>query len=219
MLVGFYFSLLLLFSCITTSHPRDHITAVGPPFLRFTVNLDAMPACVSCYRHFIREGALNSHLTQSKRCHWVLEKRRATEAGPLQTYKHDDDLESDPPMSDSDGENHHNLEFEGLCDTADAVLYNNDAVLYDDSQAGLVGQGEAATNPEDDVPLVDQGVDRRARVEDALDEEPVATKRYPGAGKVIGRTVPPQEVYTTDGAAAHNPYHPFASKTDWEMAW
>lgn len=170
-----------------------------------------MPSCIACYRHFAREGALNSHLTQSKKCNWVLDRRQATEAAPTQTYNYEDDLASDPPMSD---DNRANNPVPPDFDGADYL----DFAGLDEGMSNHDGQDDQlqmdAENLEQNVDKEPER-DRRARVEDALDEEPVATKCFPGAGKILGHTSIPQNAYAADP----NPYHPFANKTDWEIAW
>lgn len=164
-----------------------------------------MPDCIACYKHFAREGHLNSHLRQAAKCRWVLEKRQSTAAGPLQTYTYEDDLEDDPNLSGED-------------------IAEADADFWVDEDINMEGPNWQDANediPRDidgDEPMAPEPViernDRRATVEDAVDEEPITTKTFKGAGKIIGRTQ-----RAKNAASPSNPYHPFASKTDWEMAW
>lgn len=215
MLVAYCFAILCFVLSLSTDNPIPHqyLSLVAA-----SASSSLMPSCISCYRHFAREGILNSHLAQSNKCKWVLERRQATEAAPTQTYDYEDDLESDPAMSEG-GDNHANSpapsDFGGLelPDFAGFDEFEAIPIHIDEDQPDAENLDQ--NTPEDDIAHANKELDRRARVEDALDEEPVATKSFPGAGGIVGHTAVPQNAYAADP----NPYHPFANKTDWEMAW
>jgi hypothetical protein len=85
-----------------------------------------------------------------------------------------------------------------------------------------LGQPEAGSVTVEDIPDEDDPdfyeTDARSRMEDELDSEVVYYKEFANAGKVYHTDSEVHRAYSKTGQHLDNPFHPFASQLDWEMA-
>ncbi|KAF7799078.1 hypothetical protein EIP86_010308 [Pleurotus ostreatoroseus] len=170
--------------------------------------------CHSCRKAFSRVGDLNSHLRQKKECQWLLKLRQPerTLSPPPRDYADGSDHEDDPPL----------LSFDDIA-MLDAGAGENSAAA-DEGEDILMGEGE---DEAEDVPAAQtSGIrsDRahRATVEEELeDDEDTYVQEFPGAAKIVGWDEKVRAEYEARGATnanSENPWHPFSSKLEWDIA-
>jgi hypothetical protein len=173
-------------------------------------------SCISCGSSFKRSGDLASHLTQASKCHWVLKKREQIQAAEIPDYREASDQESDPPA-----ESDPSFPYEDIDMLAEDIF--NETSLNDGPSS------PPATNPitsrqvhvedvpdEDDPHFYDN--DARSRMEDELDSEVIYYQEFPNAGKVYRTDGEVHHAYSKTGQHLDNPFHPFKSQLDWEVA-
>ena len=202
-----------------TSHNATQILT----FLNFIMlrSHTAKPfSCISCGSSFKRSGDLASHLAQAVKCCWVLKKREQIQAAEIPDYREASDQESDPPA-----ESDPSFPYEDMDVLADDI--------FDEASPNEEPSSQSATNPvtngqarvtiedmpdEDDPAFHD--TDARSRMEDELDSEIIYYQEFPNAGKVYRTDGEVHRAYSESKMGQHldNPFHPFASQLDWEIA-
>ena len=176
--------------------------------------------CISCGSSFKRSGDLASHLTQAAKCQWVLKKREQIQAAEIPDYREASDQESDPPME---------LDPQFPYDDMDVLAED----IFDEESPNEGPSSQSATNPVtngqarvtiEDLPDEDDpnfhDTDAWSRMEDELDSEVVYYQEFPNAGKVYRTDGEVHRAYSKIVTGQHpdNPFHPFASQLDWEIA-
>ncbi|KAF7795599.1 hypothetical protein EIP86_006762, partial [Pleurotus ostreatoroseus] len=149
--------------------------------------------CASCHKAFRRVGDLNSHVKQSRSCKWLLDVRRQDPIPPPVDYADASDLEDDPP-------------FDLFNDLAALEAIDDEDVPMDDQAASP----PASTPPDTRT--------QRATVEDALDEDETISESYTGAAKIIGWDADVRRRYEETANGVENPWYPFASQLEWDIA-
>ena len=175
-------------------------------------------SCISCGSSFKRSGDLASHLTQAAKCQWVLKKCKQIQAAEIPDYREASDQESDPPM-----------ELDPLFPYDDMDVLVED--IFDEESPNEGPSSQPATNPmtngqarvtiedlpdEDDPDFHD--TDTQSCMEDELDLEVVYYQEFPNTGKVYRTNGEVHHAYSKTGQHPDNPFHPFASQLDWEIA-
>ncbi|KAF7799993.1 hypothetical protein EIP86_011236 [Pleurotus ostreatoroseus] len=149
--------------------------------------------CQSCSKTFRRIGDLNSHIKQSPNCNWLLKLREQDPIAPRISFDDGSDHEDDPPFD--------------LFNDLDALESIEDVdVVMDDHDTNASPPPDARA--------------QRATVEDALDEDEDETVHdaYPGAAKVVDWDPKVRQRFEENANGVDNPWHPFASQLEWEIA-
>jgi len=60
--------------------------------------------------------------------------------------------------------------------------------------------------------------DCRAHIEDELDQDYIFFQYFPGVGKIYHTDEDVHPAYSEENCYQNNPFYPFASKLDWEIA-
>jgi hypothetical protein len=182
-------------------------------------------SCISCGSSFKRSGDLASHLTQAAKCHWVLKKHKQIQAAEIPDYREASDQESDPPA-----ESDPFFPYEDMDVLAEDIFDEENPNEGQSSQSATnpITNGQARGVTVEDMPDEDDpdfyndpdfyDTDARYRMEDELDSEVVYYKEFPNAGKVYRTDGEAHCAYSKTGQHADNPFHPFASQLDWEIA-
>jgi len=176
-------------------------------------------SCISCSSSFKRNGDLASHLTQAAKCHWVLKKREQIQAADIPDYREASDQESDPPA-----ESDPFFPYEDMDVLAEDIFDEEspNEGQYSRSATDPITNGQARGVTVEDIPDEDDpdfyDTDARSRMEDELDSEVVYYKEFPNAGKVYRTDGEVHRAYSKTGQHPDNPFHPFASQLDWEIA-
>ncbi|KAJ3474253.1 hypothetical protein NLI96_g12564 [Meripilus lineatus] len=165
--------------------------------------------CLSCRKVFRKRGFLESHLTQTSACRWVLEARAATDAAP------DLDLSSPPPLantpSSSSGEN---SQFNGYDPYSDNLPPPTPSITNSHT-----GERLPPLNPPPPAPDAnsEQSPPSQNPERAAVAEKPKAVTKHATAGRVYGHSdVVKRE---TDALrASKTPFAPFSNRIDWEIA-
>lgn len=178
-------------------------------------------SCISCGSTFKRNGDLASHLTQATKCHWVIKNREQIQAAEMPDFRELSDHEDDPPA-----------EPELLVPYKSMDIFADD--IFDeqpDERPSLDNMDQptsSATNGSDQRVRVENvsddedhefhDNDGRARIEDELDQDYIFFQDFPGAGKIYRTTGDVHQAYSEENHYQNNPFYPFASKLDWEIA-
>jgi len=180
-------------------------------------------SCISCGSSFKRSGDLASHLTQAAKCHWVLKKREQIQAAEIPDYREASDQESDPPAESDPFFPYEDMDVlaEDIFDEESPNEGQSSRSATDPITNGL-GQPEAGSVTVEDIPDEDDPdfyeTDARSRMEDELDSEVVYYKEFANAGKVYHTDGEVHRAYLKMGQHLDNPFHPFTSQLDWEIA-
>jgi hypothetical protein len=162
-----------------------------------------MPLCISCQRTFRRLGDLHSHQRQAISCKWVITVGEVLDDGPMQMLFNGSDDEEDPDLSGED-------------------MFEDNPALdpYDNIQMGdnepWHAEPPLAQPPNIDPSLHDAA--HRATVEDNLDDEPLIVKVFRGAGDILSYAPDGRTAYAARTIHSANPYYPFVSRIDWDVA-
>ncbi|KAF7799077.1 hypothetical protein EIP86_010307 [Pleurotus ostreatoroseus] len=183
-----------------SSPPQLPLVAIATVYAAFVFWTSAVPSlrnsspvmvnqCNSCQKVFRRIGDLNSHVKQSPNCRWLLELRQMDTVTPPLYHADLSDHEDDPPFD----------LFPDL-PTLDALMDDNDDVPMEDAAPPVTAQTQRAT------------------VEDALDEDETVSVAYPDAAKIVGWDTNIRQRYEEGTEGVENPWHPFSSQLEWEIA-
>lgn len=133
----------------------------------------------------------------------MLKKRQDIAAAEQPDYCELSDQEDDPPAELGPSETYNDVDLfwdepmDHSCtgyDIIDATDHTHSAAVTDDECLG------------------------QSRTEDELDQDDVYFQDFSGAGKVHRNNGSEHPAYSTTGSRSDNPYHPFVSQLDWDVA-
>ena len=155
-------------------------------------------------------------MAQAIRCRWVLEKREEIQAAENPDFREISDQEEDPPA-----ESDPFIPYDQMDMFADDIFDHNEPFDEEPSSAtnpGPINQHAHVDDAPDEADPEFHDNNSRARIEDELDQEYIYFREFPGAGKVHRTDGKIHDAYS--GAMKHpeNPFYPFASQLDWEIA-
>ncbi|KAF7793819.1 hypothetical protein EIP86_004940 [Pleurotus ostreatoroseus] len=190
-----------------TSHPSQELCIIGlaiayaatvfvataSPNLYIGTPSNMPNRCDACHKTFRRIGDLNSHVRQSRSCHWLLDLRQQEFSAPPIDYVEPDVQEDDPP-------------FDLFNDLAALEVVEDEDVPMDEPPR----EPSAAPPPNARA--------QRATVEEALDEEDTVFEEYHGAARVVGWDDEVRRRYQETAGGVDNPWFPFASELEWGIA-
>ena len=196
----------------TSAHHRYSWRFLQPHHLPDT-SIEKMPRatltleCPSCRKAFRKRGFLESHLTQTSACRWVLQARAATDAAP------DLDLSSPPPLANtppcSSGENPQFNGYDPYSDNLPPRIPPSPIPIQRETSPSNPPPSAPNANSEQSPPS--QNPERAA-----VAEKPKAVTKHATAGRVYGHSdVVKRE---TDALrASKTPFAPFSNRIDWEI--
>lgn len=154
--------------------------------------------CPACPQSFKKKGFLNSHLRQKKKCAWVLRQRQSSVRVARRDFTNGSDGEDDPPLDNGE-------------DTPQI-----DSSLREDVDETPPPSPPVAAAIPTEAPASFHDHSKRARVEEVLDEDAVR-EIYTQAGKIYGWEENVWQRFKSQFNSS-NPYRPFASRMEWEIA-
>lgn len=172
-----------------------------------------MPAiCPSCKNDFKKERFLLSHQRQNRTCSWLLREQEKPLPPPLRHLDDASDGEEDPHFpSDDPMDLDEDFPFRSPNTPSPPPLLepqSSTRKARHNAKRRVTYRTKRKTSRKDGHP---------ERVEDALEEEVLICDKYEGAAAVCGReNTTFKEFYAATNRA--NPYRPFKSRLDWEIA-
>lgn len=182
-----------------------------------SAELDANEAnltCRGCSKTFGKPSARLQHQKKSKNCRWLADLHDQLEPTPLHDYRDYSDLEDDPPSPS--GDNNELITdddvFSLLADTDHPPARSSTPAA-----TPTLSESQDAPSPLPSRPNM-HDPESRAEAEKVLDEEPVTSVAYKGAGRILRFDKEVQAAYKKQSKPPRNPYHPFKNATDWAIA-
>lgn len=158
--------------------------------------------CAYCLRSFKREGDKLSHQSQSRSCHDGLANQILPQA-KHRVFNDFDDLSDDPP----------DLDLDSMVDDLRDDLFDS----FDRLLATNLGSAPRDANASP-TPIAPIAPDPPLPLPKAPPSESNIIDHFPGAAAVLREETSVLERWNQKHGHKTNPYHPFKSKLDWELA-
>lgn len=175
--------------------------------------------CESCFKGFRTEGDRSSHVSQAIKCRYLLDKPIDSDDETTSHQGDIDDFDEDPNLSAGEWTPE---------DPFDVEEMGHDFVFHEAAQPSPSPSTNTPTARPSHRPTASATADsseapqtplpNRRAAQFMADTPPQAKTIFPSAGKVLENHEAHYKSYTKKHGHRSNPYHPFHSKLEWEIA-